>query len=126
MLTVLVYLAEPGAPDTHGTDLYASGPLPAHRVGILYPAHQGIRIERATTVPFRANTALIFVTPQSVHGAKLPSGLDERFERVSYQFLACLDDDARRLVRKQIGEKAAAIAGAVLAPATEVSDPQPQ
>ena len=105
MLTVLIYLAEPGAPDTHGTDLYASDPLPAQRVGIMYPARHGIRTERATTVPFRANTALVFVTPQSVHGAKLPSGIDERFERVSYQFLASLDDEARRLVRKRIGEK---------------------
>ena len=115
MLTVLIYLAEPGAPDTHGTDLYASGPLPAQRVGILYPARQGIPTERATTVPFRANTALVFVTPLSVHGAKLPSGVDERFERVSYQFLACLDDEARRLVRRQITGSRVQVPGSTVA-----------
>lgn len=108
ILTMLFYLAQPGAPDTHGTDLYASHSLPAKRVGILYPARQGIRVERTTTVPFRPNTALVFVTPQSVHGAELPLNVDELFERISYQFLACLDDDARRMVRKQTGKQAAA------------------
>jgi hypothetical protein len=38
ILTVLLYLARPGDPETHGTDLYASGRLPERRTGILYPA----------------------------------------------------------------------------------------
>jgi hypothetical protein len=110
ILTVLFYLAQPGAADAHGTDLYASDPLPAERAGILYPARQGIKVERVTTIPFRPNTALVFVTPRSVHGAKLPSTVDEHFERVSYQFLACLDEYARRVVRKQVGQQPASVA----------------
>ena len=100
ILTFLLYLAQPGDSDTYGTDLYASDPLPANRVGILYPAKHGIRIERTTTVPYRANTALAFITPRSVHGAELPDTVDQRFERVSYQYLAFLDDHARRIVQK--------------------------
>jgi hypothetical protein len=106
ILTVLLYVARPGDPETHGTDLYASDPLPAKRAGIMYPERQGIRIERTTTIPFRPNTALAFVTPQSVHGAALPADVDERFERVSYQFLVSLDEEARRLVRKLTGKAA--------------------
>ena len=100
ILTALIYLAPSGAPDAYGTDLYKSGPLPAQRTGIMYPAQHGISIEHALTVPFEPNTLLAFVTPMSVHGAKVPDTVDERFERISYQFLVCLDDQARRIVRK--------------------------
>ena len=58
-----------------------------------------------TTVPFRANTALVFLTPRSVHGAALPATVDEQFERISYQFLVSLDDKARRLVRSHMREQ---------------------
>lgn len=107
ILTVLCYLAQPGDPDTHGTDLYASDPLPAQRVGILHPARQGIKVERVTTIPFRPNTALVFVTPRGVHGAKLPLTVDEHFERVSYQFQVCLDEHARRVVRNHVRQQPA-------------------
>jgi hypothetical protein len=112
ILTVLLFLAEPGAPEAHGTDLYASGPLPAMRDGIMYPARQGITVEYASTVPFRPNTALAFVTPQSVHGATLPTTVDARFERISYQFLVCLDQEGRRILRKKTGRQAAGTAAA--------------
>ena len=97
---MLLYLARPGDPESYGTDLYASGPLPPRRTGIFYPAKQGIAVERVATVPFRANTALVFITPRSVHGAELPADSDDMLERVSYQFLACLDDQARRMLSK--------------------------
>ncbi len=112
ILTVLLYLAPLGAPDAQGTDLYRSGPLPANRVGIMYPAQQGISLELAATVPFRPNTLLAFVTPTSVHGAKLPETVDERFERISYQFLVCLDDHARRIVRKAGKQRTLSTSGA--------------
>lgn len=110
ILTVLFYLAEPGAPDSHGTDLYASGPLPATRTGIMHPVEEGIEVEHVTTVPFRANTALAFITPRGVHGAALPATVDDRFERISYQFLVALDDKARRIVRRHMREQTADVA----------------
>jgi hypothetical protein len=112
ILTVLFYLAQPGAPDTYGTDLYASGPLPVMRTGILHTKDEGIHVKHVTTVPFRANTALAFITPFGVHGAAVPPTVDERFERISYQFLVALDDTARRLVRRHMREQAADIATA--------------
>jgi hypothetical protein len=70
---------------------------------------QGIELELKASVPFQPNTALIFVTPQGVHGAELPKDSDPAFERVSYQFLACLDSKARRLVERRWKPLAAAI-----------------
>jgi hypothetical protein len=107
ILTFLMYLARPGDAEAHGTDLYASGPLPARRTGIWYPARQGVELQFVATVPFRSNTALVFITPQSVHGAELPADSDPSFERVSYQFLASLDDEGRRIVQRHWKTRAA-------------------
>jgi hypothetical protein len=106
ILTVLLFLAAPGMPEAYGTDLYASGPLPSNRRGIMYPAREGIHVEYVTTVPFTPNTAVVFVTPLSVHGAKLPATADDQVERISYQFLVSLDPEGRRLVRKKTDRRA--------------------
>ena len=106
VLTVLLYLARPGEAIEHGTDLYRSGPLPAERKGIFLPERHGIKCELATTVPFRPNTALVFMTPISVHGASLPAGsVPAGFERLAYQFQVCLSKSIRKQVLKDVSSK---------------------
>jgi hypothetical protein len=90
ILTFLLYLARPGDPEDHGTDLYRSAPIPLDRKGIFHPDTHGLAHEYAGTVPFRPNTALVFLTPTSVHGAELPVDAPA-YDRVSYQFLLCVD-----------------------------------
>ena len=97
-LTGLLYLARPGDDPAHGTSLYrASAPLPAERDGIYYPEQHGIAVEHATTVPFRPNTMLVWMTSLGAHGADLTGdSVPKRIERYTYQvpFVASYDTPA--------------------------------
>jgi hypothetical protein len=100
-LTGLFYLARPGDDPKYGTALYRpSTPLPINRQGIYYPEDHGITLEPVTTVPFRANTLLVWMTPLGTHGADLIGGdVPKHFERYSYQFQVVVDEETRRRIK---------------------------
>jgi len=100
-LTGLFYLARPGDDPRHGTTLYrASAPYPLRRQGIYYPEDHGITLESAATVPFRANTLLVWMTTRGAHGADLTGpDVPKSIERYTYQFQFVVDDETRRLIK---------------------------
>ena len=115
-ITCLIYLARPGDQETWGTALYsveddeeARGALP-HWI-----KPERCRLE--AEVPFRANSALIFLNSKGAHGASIPVDADpEDLERYAYQFrigpnraamaalLALLPDDRRAAWAGKIGD----------------------
>ncbi len=101
-LTGLFYLARPGDDPRHGTTLYRpSTPFPLRRQGIYYPEDHGITLEAAATVPFRANTLLVWMTTLGAHGAEL-TGADvpKSIERYTYQFQFVVDEETRRRIKR--------------------------
>lgn len=101
VLTVLLYLAKPGAGASHGTDLYASDPLPRWRTGIFFPTEHGLKVERVGTVPFEPNTALAFLTGISVHGGELAQETEASYERITYRFQVRADKRTWRYLRSR-------------------------
>jgi len=85
-LTCLVYLARSGDPETWGTGLYAvdedqeaQGALP-HWIDPTI-----CRLVRE--VPFKANSALVFLNSSGAHGASIPADAEPAdLERYAYQF----------------------------------------
>ncbi len=85
-LTCLIYLPRPQDPETWGTQLYsvekddeARGAAP-HWV-------KGDRCRFATEVPFRRNTALVFLNSVGAHGASIPEDAEPAdLQRYAYQF----------------------------------------
>ena len=83
-LTLILYLAKPGDPDTWGTQLYrvsddveAPGAQP-----FWMQAHDNVL---AKDVRFLPNRALVFLNSDGSHGASLPAEAPEDFERYIYQ-----------------------------------------
>ncbi len=100
-LTGLFYLARPGDNARYGTGLYKpSSPLPLKRSGIYYPEDHGIALETVTTVPFHANTLLVWMTSLGPHGADLTApDVPKSLERYTYQFQLVTDSATRRRVK---------------------------
>jgi hypothetical protein len=100
-LTGLFYLARPDDDPRHGTTLYrSSAPYPLTRKGIYYPEDHGIALEAAVTVPFRANTLLVWMTMLGAHGADLTApDVPKSIERYTYQFQLVVDDETRRRIK---------------------------
>ena len=98
-ITALMYLARPGDDDRYGTDLYRAT-MPRQYKGIFKAEESGIEHTLTTTVPYRPNTLLAFITPISLHGASFPKTAAP-FERLSYQFLVCLDTPTRKAIAER-------------------------
>lgn len=100
-LTGLFYLAQPSDDPTYGTSLYRPAtPLPIKRQGIFYPEDHGIAVERAVTVPLRANTLLVWMTSLGPHGADLTGAeVPKSLERHTYQFQCVTDNETRRRLK---------------------------
>jgi hypothetical protein len=85
-LTCLLYLARPGDSPEWGTQLYE---VEADREAPTV-APEWIRPERcrlAKDVPFRANSALVFLNSRGAHGARIPADAEPpNLERFIYQF----------------------------------------
>ena len=84
-LTIIVYLARSGDPETWGTQLYkvrddtdASSAQP-------YWIND-IRCELVKNIPFRPNRAIAFLNSDGAHGASLPADAPPDFERYIYQW----------------------------------------
>jgi hypothetical protein len=98
-VTCLLYLARPGDSEAWGTQLYAvDDDSEASSV-----APHWIRAERCRLVkdvPFRANTALVFLNSKGAHGAQIPADAEPAdLQRYIYQFrIGPTADSIRRLV----------------------------
>lgn len=100
-LTGLFYLARPGDDVQYGTALYKpSSPIPVRRQGIYYPEDHGIALENVATVPFRANSLLVWMTSLGPHGADLTADeVPKSLERYTYRFQLVTDDHTRRRIK---------------------------
>lgn len=87
VLTGLIYFARPGDCADYGTQLYAvEDDREAPHNSTFYPEDYGARPRFARTVPFRANTALVFLNrPGMAHAAFVPRD-SAQAERYAYQF----------------------------------------
>ena len=87
VLTGLVYFSRPGDNHQYGTDLYrVHKDQQAPFMKTYYPEGHGARAELARSVPFAANTALVFMNvPGMAHGAHIPSDATQ-LTRYAYQF----------------------------------------
>ena len=93
MLTFLLYLARPGDGEEYGTKLFRTKgtPTDAHR-GIFYADAEGVDYEFAKTIPYRPNSALVFLSPRALHGADIPhDATPVGLERYTYQFYVGID-----------------------------------
>jgi hypothetical protein len=86
LMTGLLYLARPGDPETYGTSFYrVDGHLIRDHSSTYYPVQAGHACDLAQVVPFRANTAAVFLN-SAAHGADIPASAPRETERFAYQF----------------------------------------
>ena len=87
MVTCLMYLASRTDQGQYGTQIYrVDGDREAAYMQTYYPEQHGARCELVKTVPFRANSMLVFVNSGGAHGARIPDDAPAELERYSYQF----------------------------------------
>lgn len=101
VVTGLFYFPRPGDTDDFGTQLFAvDRPFVASGMSTFFPESIGASCTLARTVPYRANSMLVFVNSRAAHGATLPPGapLDERY---AYQFyIKPVDGHLKKLLRE--------------------------
>jgi hypothetical protein len=86
LMTGLLYFARPGDSDTHGTTFYrVKGQVTRDHASTYYPAAAGQPCELVRTVPFRRNTALVFLNSVA-HGADIPASEPADLQRYALQF----------------------------------------
>ena len=84
-VTALMYLARPDDNEEYGTQLYrVSGDTEAIGGNVHYVERS--RCELVRTVPFRANSMLVFLNSTGAHGAFIPRDAPAELERYLYQF----------------------------------------
>ena len=85
-ITCLIYLVRPGDLETWGTSLYAVEEDAEARGALPHWIDAGnCRLVR--DVPFRANSALMFLNSSGAHGASIPEDAEPaELERYAYQF----------------------------------------
>jgi len=87
LITCLMYLARPGDSETYGTQIFrVIGDHEASYKQTYFPEEEGRRCEVVKTVPFRANSMLIFLNSRGAHGATIPADAPPELERYTYQF----------------------------------------
>ena len=99
VITGLVYFARPGDGEQFGTQLFrVKKAFTSSTMGKFYPEDEGLPVELARTVPFRANTLFAFVNSKAAHGASLPADAPLH-ERYAYQFyVKPRDGDLKKLL----------------------------
>ena len=94
MLTCLIYLATPGEGEEYGTQLFrVRNDTEANYKQTYFPEQAGATCELVKTVPFKANSALIFLNSRGAHGAQIPKDAAP-IDRYTYQFYIAPDTDA--------------------------------
>jgi hypothetical protein len=102
LLTALIYFARPGDSPAHGTSFYrVDGRVVRDHATTFYPASAGHRCDPVRTVPFRPNTAAVFLN-SAAHGADLPPDLPKTYERYALQFYVGPPIDALRSVLRRL------------------------
>ncbi len=102
MLTCLIYLAAPGDDETHGTHLFSvEGDSEVDRKQTFCPEDVGHACTLAKTVPFRANSMLVFLNQRGAHSANIPKDAPP-VERYTYQFYVAPDTDALTALLKTL------------------------
>lgn len=85
-VTALMYLARPGDSEEFGTQLYRVRDDPEAPSGSVHYPEPG-QCELVKTVPFRANSMLVFLNSTGAHGAFIPADAQPpTLERYLYQF----------------------------------------
>lgn len=93
-ITCLVYLARRGDNETYGTQLYRVKNDEEAPSGKPFYVEES-RCELVKSVPFRANTMLIFLNSRGAHGASIPADAKPaNLERYLYQFRLGPDNSA--------------------------------
>ena len=86
LLTALLYFARPGDSEAHGTAFYrVDGHVERDHATTYYPQQAGHRCEFVRAVPFRRNTAIVFLNT-AAHGADIPATEAKDLERYAMQF----------------------------------------
>ena len=86
LLTALLYFARPGDSEAHGTAFYrVDGHVERDHATTYYPQQAGHRCEFVRAVPFRRNTAIVFLNT-AAHGADIPATEPKGLERYAMQF----------------------------------------
>ena len=86
LMTGLLYFARPGDSELHGTTFYrVTGQVTRDHASTYYPAAAGQVCELVRTVPFRRNTALVFLNSVA-HGADIPATEPPDLQRYALQF----------------------------------------
>ncbi|MGE0393549.1 MAG: hypothetical protein AB7I25_03745 [Vicinamibacterales bacterium] len=95
VVTSLLYFARPHDSEAHGTQIFrVAGDREATFTETYYPEEAGGRCELVKLVPFRPNTALMFVNSGGAHGADIPADASRKIERYAFQFYIGPDADA--------------------------------
>ncbi len=95
MLTCLMYFARTKDSETYGTQVFrVRDDREASYTQTYYPEEAGQACELVKLVPYRPNTALIFLNSSGAHGADIPADAPRKLERYSYQFYIGPDLDA--------------------------------
>jgi hypothetical protein len=100
VVTGLCYFPRPGDSMEYGTQLFAlDRPAVAPGLATFFPEAAGVQCTLVRTVPYEANTMLVFVNSRAAHGASLP--LDAALaERYTYQFyVKPIDNDLKKLLK---------------------------
>ena len=94
-ITTLLYFARPGDNTAYGTELYAlDRPVTVDRSNTFYPAEHGYKCRLVKAVPFKPNTALVFLNRQGAHAAGIPKDAPRETKRFAYQFYISPDQAA--------------------------------
>jgi hypothetical protein len=84
-VTALMYLAKPGDSEDYGTQLYRVREDPEAASGSVHYLDPA-QCELVRSVPFRANSMLVFLNSIGAHGASIPASAPADLERYLYQF----------------------------------------
>lgn len=96
LLTTLLYFARPGESEAYGTTFYrVDGRVVRDHATTYYPQRYGHRCEPVRVVPFRPNTAVVFLN-SAAHGADIPASAPCAVERHALQFYVGPPLDALR------------------------------
>ncbi len=103
MFTCLMYLARSKDSEAYGTGVYrVPDDREATYTQTYYPGQDGRACELVKLVPYRPNSALIFLNSGGAHGAEIPADAPPKLERYAYQFYVGPPHDALEALLDQL------------------------
>jgi hypothetical protein len=102
-VTTLIYFARPGDDERYGTQLFrVHGRTLGPTRSTYYPEEDGATCELAVSVPFRPNSAIVFLNAGAAHGASIPETAPKHTKRYSFQFYVGPTSEALRRAVAQL------------------------